>query len=70
MCYLCDEYGDPEFGDGVWYLNPKNYARNMYTLRLPDGATREARGAETGSEIQERAWKKVTRQSTRRLNSK
>ena len=35
MCYLCDEFGDPNEGDGIWYLNPKNYARNMYKLRLP-----------------------------------
>ena len=31
MCYLCDEYGD----GGIWYLNRKNYARNMYKLRAP-----------------------------------
>ncbi len=35
MCYLCDEYGDPEYGNGIWYLNPTNYARNMYKLREP-----------------------------------
>ena len=35
MCYLCEQYGDPEFGGGLWYLNPKNYARNMYKLRMP-----------------------------------
>jgi len=35
MCYLCDMWGDPKYGGGLWYLNPKNYARHMYTLRLP-----------------------------------
>ena len=35
MCYLCDEYGNPEYGNGIWYLNPTNYARNMYKLREP-----------------------------------
>ena len=35
MCWLCDEHGDPEYGNGYWYLNPRNYARNMYKLRAP-----------------------------------
>ncbi len=35
MCYLCDEYGNPEYGNGIWYLNPTSYARNMYKLREP-----------------------------------
>jgi NAD-dependent dihydropyrimidine dehydrogenase PreA subunit len=35
MCYLCDEYGDSNHGNGIWYLNPYNYARNMYKLRMP-----------------------------------
>ena len=39
MCYLCDEYGDLNHGDGVWYLNPYNYARNMYKLRMPSEKT-------------------------------
>ncbi len=50
MCYLCDEYGDPEVGSGLWYLNPTNHARNMYTLRLPGVAPRGAdAGVETGA---------------------
>ena len=36
MCWICDEYGDKEYGNGTWYLNPRNYARNMYKLRAPD----------------------------------
>jgi len=35
VCYLCKEYGEPEVSGGIWYLNPKNYARNMYKLREP-----------------------------------
>ena len=50
MCYLCDEYGDPEVGGGVWYLNPPNYARNMYKLRLPgEGFKGADAGLETGA---------------------
>ena len=47
MCYFCKEYGDPEFGDGIWYLNPTNHARNMYKLRLPG---ERFKGAEVGLE--------------------
>ncbi len=35
MCWLCEKYGDSKHGDGIWYLNPSNYARNMYKLRSP-----------------------------------
>ena len=35
MCIFCEQYGDPEYGNGLWYLNPRNYARNMYKLREP-----------------------------------
>ena len=35
MCYLCDEFGDPNHGGGIWYLNPYNFSRNMYKLRAP-----------------------------------
>lgn len=31
MCFLCDAYGD----GSLWYLNPRNYARQMYKLRKP-----------------------------------
>jgi len=49
MCYFCDEYGDPEYGNGIWYLNPKNHARNMYKLRLPgEGFKGADAGLETG----------------------
>jgi len=47
MCFLCEQFGDQKYGDGLWYLNPTNYARNMYKLRAP-GET--AKGAEAGLE--------------------
>jgi ferredoxin len=50
MCWLCDEFGDPEHGDGIWYLNPRNYARNMYKLRAPgEGYKGAEAGLETGA---------------------
>ncbi len=51
MCYLCKEYGDPNAGGGRWYLNPKNYARNMYKLRMPGEALK---GPEASIETGER----------------
>src|SRR4030042_2834202 len=47
MCHLCELYGDPTAGGGVWYLNPKNYARQMYRRRPPGYVPS---GAETGPE--------------------
>ena len=35
MCFYCDAYGDPQYGNGLWYLNPKNHSRQMYKLRRP-----------------------------------
>lgn len=50
MCWMCDEFGDPEHGNGLWYLNPKNYARNMYKLRAPgEGFKGAEAGLETGA---------------------
>ena len=49
MCWMCDEFGDPKEGGGLWYLNPKNHARNMYKLRLPgEGYKGADAGLETG----------------------
>ncbi len=47
MCFYCDQFGDKERGDGYWYLNPDNYARNMYKTRAPG---KGFAGAETGLE--------------------
>ncbi|UCB43170.1 MAG: 4Fe-4S binding protein [Dehalococcoidales bacterium] len=50
MCWMCNEFGDPEHGNGLWYLNPKNYARNMYKLRAPgEGFKGAEAGLETGA---------------------
>ena len=53
MCHLCDEYGD----GGIWYLNPKNYARNMYKLRA---RSEGFKGAEAGIETGELAGPTIT----------
>ena len=49
MCFYCDLWGD----GGTWLLNPKNYSRQMYSLRPPgkgpqlvSKAATEAAGAE------------------------
>ena len=50
MCYLCAQYGNQEHGEGYWYLNPDNYARNMYKLRPPGTGFKGAEaGLETGA---------------------
>ncbi len=50
MCFLCEQFGDQEHGHGLWYLNPKNYGRNMYKLRAPgDGFKGAEAGLETGA---------------------
>jgi len=50
MCYLCEQFGNPEYGGGTWYLNPFNYARNMYKLRAPgEGFKGADAGLETGA---------------------
>jgi NAD-dependent dihydropyrimidine dehydrogenase PreA subunit len=47
---MCGEFGDPEHENGLWYLNPKNYARNMYKLRAPgEGFKGAEAGLETGA---------------------
>ena len=49
MCWLCEQFGDPRYGDGLWYLNPRSYARNMYKLRSPGESYKGAdAGLETG----------------------
>jgi len=50
MCFLCEQFGDHHYGQGLWYLNPKNYARNMYKLRAPgEGFKGAEAGLETGA---------------------
>jgi len=40
MCVYCDLWGDGM----IWYLNPKNYARQMYTVKPPSTVRRAAIG--------------------------
>jgi NAD-dependent dihydropyrimidine dehydrogenase PreA subunit len=50
MCFLCEQFGDPKVNNGLWYLNPKNYAKNMYKLREPgEGFQGPEAGLETGA---------------------
>ena len=56
MCWVCDAYGDPEFGDGKWYLNPKNHSRQMYKIKKPgqkDAAYGSDPEAQSGRTIRE-----------------
>jgi NAD-dependent dihydropyrimidine dehydrogenase PreA subunit len=59
MCWICDAYGDPEYGNGLWYLNPRNHSRQMYKLRKPDervktyGEDPEAEGGRRLEEMME-----------------
>ncbi len=41
MCVFCKKYGDPEIGGGLWYLNPKNYGRQLYRRRRPGAGSSE-----------------------------
>ena len=36
MNWVDKAFGDPEYGDGRWYLNPKNHSRNMYKIKKPN----------------------------------
>ncbi len=36
MCWVCDQYGDPEIENGRWFLNPLNHSRHMYKVKRPD----------------------------------
>ncbi len=36
MNWIDKAYGDPKYGNGKWYLNPKNHSRNMYKIKKPD----------------------------------
>ena len=33
MNWIDEAFGDPNYGDGRWYLNPKNHSRNMYKIK-------------------------------------
>jgi len=41
MCVFCERFGDPEIGGGLWYLNPRNYGRQLYRRKRPGAAPSE-----------------------------
>ncbi len=41
MCLLCQRFGDPNEGRGLWYLNPKSFGRQLYRRRRPGSGTSE-----------------------------
>ena len=46
MCFYCELWGDGE----VWFLNPRNYSRQMYSVRPPgQGPQQVTRGAASRS---------------------
>ena len=59
MCWVCDAYGDSKYGNGLWYLNPKNHSRQMYKVRKPSDKSRafgedpESQGSRRIDEIME-----------------
>jgi len=44
MCFYCDLWGD----GGKWYLNSKNYSRQMYSLRPPSSTPRQVSRGPSG----------------------
>lgn len=56
MCFYCELWGE----GGVWFLNPRNYSRQMYSVRPPGqmprqvagGATRGAGTTETQADLE------------------
>ena len=47
MCLYCDLWGEGM----VWYLNPKNYSRHMYTIPEPKKVPKEAFASGVESEL-------------------
>jgi len=35
MFWVDEAYGDPKYGNGKWFLNPKNHSRQMYKVKKP-----------------------------------
>ena len=61
MNWVDEAFGDPEYGEGRWYLNPKNHSRQMYKIKKPGqqaaafGSDPEAEsGRKMGEIMQER----------------
>ena len=53
MCVFCGKFGDPEVKGGLWYLNPKNYGRNLYRRRKPGSEFSEYGRAYRGEPVPE-----------------
>ena len=53
MCVFCEEYGDPEIEGGLWYLNPRNYGRQLYRRRPPGTSFSEYGRAYRGVQVTE-----------------
>ena len=48
MCFYCELWGEGE----TWFLNPRNYSRQMYSVRPPgQGPSEVSRGTSRGSSI-------------------
>ncbi len=35
MFWVDEAYGDPKYGKGKWFMNPKNHSRQMYKVKKP-----------------------------------
>ncbi|MBI4304105.1 MAG: 4Fe-4S binding protein [Chloroflexi bacterium] len=57
MCVFCKKYGDPEVEGGLWYLNPKNYGRQLYRRRAAGAAFSEYGRAYRGTAVIEDPFK-------------
>jgi len=53
VCVFCEKFGDPEIGEGLWYLNPKNYGRQLYRRRRPGAGFGEYGRAYRGTPVTE-----------------
>ncbi|MCP4753364.1 MAG: 4Fe-4S dicluster domain-containing protein [Proteobacteria bacterium] len=54
MNWIDKAYGDPEYGNGRWYLNPKNHSRNMYKIKKP-----QQKAAAFGSDPEAQSGRKI-----------
>ena len=59
MCEMCEMYGDPKYGGGRWYLNPKNYGRQLYTVHRP-GERRKVFGEDPELAMGALMWKALS----------
>lgn len=55
MNWIDKAYGDPNYGNGRWYLNPRNHSRNMYKIKKP-----EQKAAAFGSDPEAQSGAKIS----------